>query len=55
MICVSGSARVPARGPRARNEAEDTGGLSPAKDAGEGWRKSGRKDCRILMEDQVQS
>lgn len=32
-------------------EAKDEGGLSPAKDANEGWRKSGRKDCRVLMED----
>ena len=31
-------------------EAEDEGELSPAKDAGEGWRKSGRKDCRILRQ-----
>ena len=52
MICVSRSAGVPAWGPRPRNaEAEDTGGLSPAKDDNEGWRKSGRKDCRILMKD----
>ena len=35
-------------------EAKDAGGLSPAKDANEGWRKSGRKDCRILMGDQYQ-
>ena len=50
MICVSRSARVPFGGPRARNaEAEDAGGLSPAKDDNEGWRKSDRKDCRILM------
>ncbi len=32
-------------------EAEDAAGLSPGKDDNEGWRKSGRKDCRILMED----
>ena len=30
-------------------EAEDAGGLSPAKDDNEGWRKSDRKDCRIFM------
>ena len=52
MIWVSRSAGVPAWGPRPRNaEAKDAGGLSPAKDDNEGWRKSGRKDCRILMED----
>jgi hypothetical protein len=32
-------------------EAKDAGGLPTAKDDNEGWRKSGRKDCRILMED----
>ncbi len=28
--------------------------LKPAKDAGEGWRRLGRKDCRILMENQYE-
>ena len=38
MIFVRRSARVPARGPRARNgEAEDAGGLSPVKDDNEVW------------------
>jgi hypothetical protein len=32
-------------------EAKDAGGLAPAKGDNEGWRKSDRKDCRILMED----
>ncbi len=36
-------------------EAKDTGGLSPAQDAGEGRRKSGRKDYRFFMEDSYQS
>ena len=30
-------------------EAEDAGGLSPVKDDNEGWRKSDRKDCLVLM------
>ena len=30
-------------------EAEDEDGLAPVKDDNEGWRKAGRKDCRILI------
>lgn len=30
-------------------EAEDAGGLTPAKDDNEAWRKICRKDCRILV------
>ena len=30
-------------------EAEDAGGLTPAKDDNEAWRKAARKDCRILV------
>ena len=33
-------------------EAEDAGGLTPVKDDNEAWRKSARKDCRILIEEQ---
>ncbi len=28
--------------------------LKPAKDAGEGWRRLGRKECRFLMENQYE-
>ena len=33
-------------------KAEDADGLSPVKDDNAAWRKAGRKDCLILMEDQ---
>ena len=37
------------RGCFVSGEAEDAGGLSPAKDNNEAWRRADRKDCRILV------